>query len=239
MHSKAAKISNFPKSSLLSLLPIPHCCYNGSMSDGDGVGGDLSDELKKTGQSLVSQVTGSDPNSQGGATLDPSDQIGGFGKSILGQVTGSSPGGGQSQVQDVSDQIGGFGKSILGQVTGGDTAGEVVSTARTPQGDGFWGEMKAFGASILGQVSGKDLAEMKKKDDEFSEVSQAEVKAKIARIYQEHAQKRKQEGQHVEQQQKQTEDQRTEIKKEQKKEQMDVSVAQTRANAEIKNMGAE
>jgi len=209
------------------------------MSDGDDISGSIGEGFKKTGKSLISQITGSDPNSQQSTTLDPADQIGGFGKSFLGQITGSAPSSGQPQTQDAAGQLGGFGKSILGQVTGGDTSGEPDGPKPVVDDEGFLGGLKAFGASILGQVTGEDLERMKKKDDDFSQASQAQVRAKIQRIYQEHAQKRKQEGQYVQQQQKQTEEQKKDFVKEKKKQQMDVTVAQTRANAEIKNMGAE
>lgn len=210
------------------------------MSDGDGIAGDVGGELKKAGKSLISQVTGADPNAQQSASLDTSGQLGGFGKSILGQVTGSaSDVAGQPQTQDVSGQLGGFGKSILGQVTGGDTSGEPDVSNQATDDEGFLGGIKAFGASILGQVTGEDLEKMKKKDDDFSKASQAQVRAKIQSIYAQHAQKRKQETHYVEEQKKQTEEQKKDFVKEKKKEQMDVSVAQTRANAENKNMGAE
>lgn len=205
-------------------------------SDSGGIGGDFSVEIKKTGQAITSQVTGA--TAQKSDSVGASKQVGGFGKSVLSQITGGgSASTGQSQSQDAMEQLGGFGSSILGQVTGSAPAADAPGGKSEPRG--FWDELKAFGASALGQVSGQDLQEMKRKDQEFSRASEAEVKARIKRIYAEHAQKGKQEGQYVQEQKKQVEEQKKEYKKQEKKQTMDVQMAQTRANAEVKNLGAE
>lgn len=217
------------------LLPLLLYCYAVAM--GDGILGAIGEEFKKLGKSATSQVTGSDDSKT--ASADPSTQLGGLGKSLIGQITGNPRGAGQSQTQDIQGQLGGFGSSILGQVTGADDSGE--AGAHNPSGKprGIFDEIKAFGLSALGQVSGKELAEMKQKDDAFSEASEAEVKARIKAIYDQHAARRAQEAKHIDQQKKQVQEQKQEFVKEKKEQQMDVAIAQTKANAEIKNMGAE
>lgn len=120
--------------------------------------------------------------------------------------------------------------SILGDIA------EAVS-------DGF----KKFGKSAVSQVTGTlqdqgtmtaaDLKAMAKSDKEFSKNGEAEVKAKIARIYAEYAQKRAQEQQQqtlAKQQQGQEKSQIEEVKKEEMK-----NPIVERAKAEIKNYGAE
>ncbi len=118
----------------------------------------------------------------------------------------------------------------------GDVLGEVGS------------EIKKIGKLAVGQVAGgqsqqaptdDDIASMGKKDKEFSEQGQEEIKARIAAMYAQHSQKRKRKEMAEEQQVKQVEAQKSELTREQKKQSMDVTVAQTKANAENKNMGAE
>lgn len=166
------------------------------------------------------------------------EELKSVGQSVISQITGStgSKGGGDSA--DASEQLGGFGKSILGQVTGSGTSGESVHGKSAVSG-GFWDQMKAFGSSVLGQISGKDLQEMKKKDEQFRQAGEAEIRAKIEQMYGEHAQKKKQEEHVVEQQEKHVEKKQNEFEKQEKKRLMDVEIAQTKAKAEIKNLGAE
>lgn len=206
------------------------------MSD-DSVLGSVFGELKKFGGSVTSQITGDD---SGDSQTSPSngsviDELGKLGKSITGQVTGTDPAdAGPADSADAGSQVAGFGKSIMGQITGGDTTGQAAQETGNAVD-----ELKAFGLSAIGQVSGRDMQEMKKKDEKFSEAGIAEVRAKVSSIYDEYAQKRKAEKESVEKQEEQVEEQQKEYIAEQKKEQMDVAVAQNKANAENKNMGAE
>ncbi|GEM_PF-5589547 len=118
----------------------------------------------------------------------------------------------------------------------GDVLGEVGS------------EIKKIGQSAAGQVTGSqnpqaptddDIASMGKKDKEFSEQGQEEIKARIQATYSQHAAKRRQEEEMKKRQEVHVEAQKKEFKEEEKKQSMDVTIAQTKANAEIKNMGAE
>lgn len=211
------------------------------MAGGDGFFGNFGEELKKFGKSAASQVTGDDKSkSQPAADTSAVGQLGKLGSSIVGQVTGDSvgPAVGSGDSLDAAGQLGGFGKSIVGQVTGSDTSVTENVPVRTAGGN-FWDQIKAFGFSALRQVSGKDLEQMREKDRAQSMAGEAEVKARIQRIYQEHVQRRGQEEHYEEQQEKQIKEQQKELKKQEKKEQMDVTVAQTKASAEKKNMGAE
>ncbi|MDO8486878.1 MAG: hypothetical protein Q7S45_01090 [Candidatus Curtissbacteria bacterium] len=126
----------------------------------------------------------------------------------------------------------------------GDGVGSVIGDVLGEVGS----EIKEIGKSVVGQVTGSqnkqaptddDIVSMGKKDKEFSEQGQEEVKARIAAIYAQHSQKRKRKEMAEEQQVKQAEAQKSELTREQKRQSMDVTVAQTKANAEIKNMGAE
>ncbi|MBI2598897.1 hypothetical protein HYW40_01645 [Candidatus Curtissbacteria bacterium] len=116
--------------------------------------------------------------------------------------------------------------------------------------EGVGSELKKIGQTAAGQVTGgddqkkqsptsDDLTAMKQKDDKFSEQSAEEIKAKISAIYAEHARRRQQEGQVEKQQEQKAEEQNKELARGQKKQSADVVVAQTKANAEIKNYGAE
>lgn len=204
---------------------------------GDGIFGAFGEGIKSIGKAATSQITGSS-DASAKSTVDASSQLGGLGKSFMGQIAGGSSSG-QSQSLPVDEQLKGLGSSLFGQITGSASGGDEGKTKSQTAHHGFWDEIKAVGLSALGQVSGKDLEEMKQKDKEFSEVSAAQVEAKIKAIYDQYAAKRQQEAAMEKQQQKQMEQQKQEITKERKKETMDVEVAQTKANAEIKNMGAE
>ena len=208
------------------------------MADGDGFIGGIGEELKKFGKSATSQMAGDVAGKQQSAGISAVGQLGKLGSSVVGQVTGgsASPAAGSGDSLDAAGQLGGFGKSLVGQVTGSDSGDAALVTAGS---GGFWDQLKSFGVSALGQVSGKQLEQMKKIDKAQSLAGEAEVKAKIQRLYEEHAQRKKQEERSVVQEEKQKEVQQTELKKQEKRQQMDVQVAQTKANAEIKNMGAE
>lgn len=207
------------------------------MSDDDSVLDGIGEELKKFGKSATSQVTGDDSGKQQSSDTSAASQLGKLGSSIVGQVTGDSTGSaGAGDSLDAAGQLGGFGKSVVGQIAGGDTS----EHPHAPSGSvGLWDQIKAFGLSALGQVSGADLEQMRQKDNAQSIAGETEVKAKIQRIYEEHAQREKQEEHYVKQEEKQVEEQQKELAKEEKKQQLDVQIAQTKANAEIKNLGAE
>ena len=148
-----------------------------------------------------------------------------------------------SLIGDVLGEVGGelakIGKSAVGQVTGQDDSSGQAPTDK-PQED-FSPDSQAakVGQGIVSQITGKKLQEMENVDHKFSEQGQEEVKARINATYAHYAQKRKREERGQEQQEKQVEEQSKELQQAQKKQSMDVVAATTRANAEIKNMGAE
>lgn len=160
--------------------------------------------------------------------MDGDDGIGG----VIGDVLG-----------EVGSEIKKIGKSAVGQVTGSSDdskTGNGDSANSSQSADiSVGGEAASFGKGIVAQVTGRDLDEMKTADDKFSEQGQEEIKARIAAIYSQHAQKRRREEEMKKRQEVQVETQKKEFKEQEKKQSMDVTVAQTKANAEIKNMGAE
>ncbi|MEX2028095.1 MAG: hypothetical protein WD988_01170 [Candidatus Curtissbacteria bacterium] len=109
--------------------------------------------------------------------------------------------------------------------------------------------IKKVGQTATGQVigqqgqpvpSGDDVAGMKQKDEKFSERAQEEIRARMRAIYGEHAAKSRRRATIEKQQDKQVEVQKQEFSQMQKKQSADVTIAQTRASAEMgKNMGGE
>lgn len=183
------------------------------MGDGDGIFGVIGEELKKFGKSATAQVTGSD-DATDSKQVNPLSALTQIGNSAASQISGGEVGTVES----------GSGSSKSTQDLGDHSV---------------LGELKKMGLGAVSQVFGADLTSMQAQDEKFSQQSQEEVRAKIAAIYQEHAQSQKRKLMVEEQQKEQVEQQKAEIKHEQKKQQMDVQVAQTKASAENKNMGAE
>ena len=112
----------------------------------------------------------------------------------------------------------------------------------------FGEELKKFGKTAVSQVTGKpqdqgtatvvDPKAMAKSDKEFSKQGEAEVRARIAQIYQEYAAKRAKEQKQEQLVQNRKEEQgKLEVGEVKKQEMADPSIAKTRA--EIKNYGAE
>lgn len=178
------------------------------------VAGAVGDELKKFGQSASSQVSGSAPSVQTNRDTSAVDQLTGFGTSLTSQITGSS---------DTS------GDNLRGKKSGKKADLSVI------------GELSNFAKSAASQVSeGKVLEEMKASDAEFSEREAGVVRAKIARVYEEHAAKRKQEEEVKKQQEVQVEAQKKQTEQLKKTEQNDeVNPAVAKSRAENKNYGAE
>lgn len=177
------------------------------------VAGAVGDELKKFGQSATSQVSGGSNSGQTSRDTSAVDQLAGFGKSITAQITGSSASGDNLQSQKSGKKAD---LSVLG-------------------------ELSNFAKSAASQVSeGKVLEEMKASDAEFSEREAGVVRAKIARVYEEHNAKRKQEERVKKQQEVQVEAQKKQVEQFKKTEQNDeVNPAVAKSRAEIKNYGAE
>lgn len=193
--------------------------YNGIMADGDdgifsGISDVLGGELKKLGQAATHQVTGADPANQKSAADDTSalDQLKGFGKTLTSQVVGTNA------------------SSATTQKSSDDTPVD---------------ELKKFGGSFAKQLFGgagsggqeEQLAKMKKTDDDFSKQESGVIRAKIANIYKEYAQKRANEKKQEVVVEKQEEQQKQELKEVKKEEMTNRAIQQTRA--EIKNYGAE
>lgn len=127
---------------------------------------------------------------------------------------------------------------------GNSQIGEIVQEVGTEAVRGVKKIGKAVTAQITGQQNPQaptsdDIAAMAKTDDDASKREREEIKARMRAIYGQHAQRRKQEESMVKHQEKRVEGQKKEFVKGQKKQSADVVMAQTKANAEIKNMGAE
>lgn len=120
----------------------------------------------------------------------------------------------------VGDELKNLGKSVVGQVTS--------------QSDD-----KGVGEDSFSDKLPKDLEDKKAVDDEQSQNEYEEVRAKVDAIYSEYAKKKEQEKTLEKKQEEKAEEQKAELVKEQKKQSMDVSIAQAKASAENKNMGAE
>lgn len=113
----------------------------------------------------------------------------------------------------------------------------------------FGEELKKIGKTAVSQITGKpgdqqsqvsagDLKTIVASDKKFSKKGEAEVKAKIAQIYQEYALKRaKEQKQEQLVQERQEEQRKLEVREIKKQEMADPSIAKTRA--EIKNYGNE
>ncbi|GEM_PF-5728265 len=159
------------------------------------------------------------------------------GQSTISQVTGNSVGShSTSEPHSLKSAANNLGN---GTANSGDDASGDYSV---------WGEFKKLGKSASGQVSGNDdnagadsLNAMTKKDENFSSVEYANVRAKVQQIYAEYEAKKKkqeiaqkQQGEVVEEQKKEIE----EIKEERKKDDF-VNSAIEKSRAEIKNYGAE
>jgi len=150
-------------------------------------------------------------------------------------------------ISTIGSELSKLGKSVTSQITGSssDLGQSKKSTPLSKADFSLFGELKKFGQSAQGQVSGhlptdSEIAQMVKKDDEFSEQEGAAVRAKIARIYQEHEARRKKEKQLAEQQQAQIEQTKKEKQEViQVKRSQEVNPMVERAKAEIKNYGAE
>ncbi len=149
-------------------------------------------------------------------------------------------------IGDILGGVGGeikkIGKSAVSQVTGvGDDnkPGKGDSAKSQPADISAGGELTSFGKGIVAQITGRDIDKMKAADDKFSEQGQEEIKARINAIYSQHAAKRRREEEMKKRQEVHVEAQEKEFQAAEKKQSADVVVAQTKANAEIKNMGAE
>lgn len=189
---------------------------------GDIVGA-AGDELKKLGQSASSQITGSD-DANTKSTKSSGDQ------SVVGELKK-------------------FGQAVTSQVTGSEpspnSSSAGLSGAKISSGDdhSILGEFKKFGQAASAQISGHQaqqaaaLAQMTKKDKEFSKKEYDVISAKIKRIYEEYAAKRQKEEKQGEMVEAQQEKQQKQIKEIKKKEMPRADIQKTRA--EIKNYGAE
>lgn len=142
-----------------------------------------------------------------------------------------------------------LGKTALDQITGKSGAVDLTSKVKQQsrqKSPSLGDELAKFAESATSQVSGdkpitsSEIAKMVKKDDQFSEASQEEVRQKILQIYREYENKKKQ---------KQTQEEMTEKQEEQKQvaelqERQEAKEAVTpqvgKARAEIgKNYGTE
>lgn len=206
--------------------------------------GAVGDELKRFGQSATSQVTGG-AGGQSAPTGDfsPLEEIKKFGKSVTAQVSGGAGSAQTNQDASAVDQLTGFGKSLTSQITGADTSGGDLQGKKSGKKANFsvLGELSNFAKAATSQVSeGKVLEEMKASDAEFSEREADVLKAKINRIYEEHAAKRKHEEEVKKQQEVQVEVQKKQAEQFKKIEQNDeVNAAIAKSRAENKNYGAE
>ena len=146
-----------------------------------------------------------------------------------------------------------MGKTATGQITGKSTQSAPSSAffqSKAPKGgsETLLSQIGQFGQMASGQISGRmadltnaDIAKMAKGDDQFSETAQAEVRAKIKKIYEEYAVKRAREEEQrqlLEQQQDQ-EKKKLDVSKAARKQQGQVNSAIAKTRAEIKNYGAE
>lgn len=205
----------------------------------------VADEAKKFGSSATGQVTGSKPAAQSPSDKSPLSGLAGFGKSLTSQITGGSADT-TSPVGDLSakEEAKNFGKSIISQITGGKSPGGQKADVdmHSKYQYSITGELSKLAKSATGQVSwNRDLNDMAKADEDFSKREAEAIKVKIARLYEEHAAKRKQEEEARKQQEIQIEQQKTQMKVqtlEQKKHDF-VNPAIARSRAEIKNYGAE
>lgn len=127
---------------------------------------------------------------------------------------------------------------------GNSQVGEIVQEVGTEAVRG----VKKIGQTVASQITGQqksqaptadDISAMAKTDDDASAREREQIKARMRAIYGQHAQRRKQEKAVEKHQEKQVEGQKKELQQVKKKQSMDVQVATTKANAEIKNMGAE
>ena len=131
----------------------------------------------------------------------------------------------------------GGGEGILSSVK--SVAGSVVAAVGE--------ELTKVGQTAMGQVTGKtqapsadEIANLAKKDKNFSKKGEVEVKARIKAVYQEYAAKQKKAQMKEEAQKQQAEQQQEEVaelENQQKSEELNVQVE--RSKAEIKNYGAE
>ncbi len=135
--------------------------------------------------------------------------------------------------------------TVVGEILEGikDVAGDVAGALGQ--------ELKKVGHTAASQVSGKaplpapgwpsrqEVSKLDKKDKEFSEEAQTEVRSRINAIYAEHAVRQKKLAMQQDQQQSAQAGQKQQILQLKKKEAMDVSLAKAKSNAEIKNYGAE
>ena len=141
---------------------------------------------------------------------------------------------------DVAGEIKKIGQAAGAQVTG-DSGDDNPKNDDSPvvSDVSIGAEAESFGKGIISQITGKKLAQMQDADREFSAQGQEEIKARINAMYSQYAQKVKREKMIGEQQEKQVEAQNKEFEHREKEQSADVAVAQTKANAEIKNLGAE
>ena len=138
-----------------------------------------------------------------------------------------------------------FGKSASSQITGSSnqTPQQSTNAAKTTDtsAHSVLDEFKLLGKSAAAQISGHtddaNLATLAKKDKEFSKAAEAQVKARIASLYEEYAAKKAREQQQQVLVEKQQEEVNAQQETEVKKQQTNSAIQKTRA--EIKNYGAE
>lgn len=159
-----------------------------------------------------------------------------------------------SDVAETATQAGGgflselkkIGQSAASQITGSPNA---PSPPVKPPPPAFspTDEVLKFGRTAAVQVTGddnlsdQDVKDMARKDKEFSAVGSAQVRAQIAKIYEEHQARRKRAKMTEEKQKEQLEESKEKqgelAGKTQKREEINSAIAKT--HAEIKNYGAE
>ena len=167
-----------------------------------------------------------------------------FGKSITSQVKGSTPA--DTQNTDSSNQITGFGKAITGQIFGANPE-SAPKPKSTPQPASFLDELKKMGRSVTAQVSNSEdfnkgqVAEMAKKDEDFSKQEADVYRSRIARIYQEYQAKKRQDEEKRKQilVQEEQKKQEADAFMQEKKDRNSPNAAIDKSRAEIKNYGAE